>query len=99
MECAKMNLKEMMAGSYDTQDNAAIAGAPRLSRVMNQVRNRIARMPELPGGHVILVIEDWQSTPQEVTLKKITMRVLWNEMGQPYEKTVYIHRDSNYGSH
>jgi hypothetical protein len=88
--------EELTAGSYDTQAGAAVPGAPQLSKVLNEVKARIASDKELPGGHAILVIEDWQGTPQQVTLKKVTMRILWDGMKQPYEKTVYIHRDSNY---
>jgi hypothetical protein len=50
----------------------------------------------------VLVIEDWQGDGKAVNLRKVTLRILWDKMpvingvAQPYENTVYIHRDSNY---
>jgi len=44
----------------------------------------------------VLVIEDWQGNGKAVNLKKVTLRILWDNAAQPYENTVYIHRDSNY---
>ena len=54
-------------------------------------------MPEeLPNGHGVIVIEDWQEG-----LKKLTMRILWDNVtsGQTdtFEKIIYVHRDSIYG--
>ena len=48
-------------------------------------------------NHVgLIVIEDWQTD-----LKKITMRVLWDDLetGEPgeFSQTVYLHRSSDYG--
>jgi hypothetical protein len=44
----------------------------------------------------LILIEDWQTD-----LKKITMRVLWDDLetGEPgeFSQTVYLHRSSDYG--
>jgi hypothetical protein len=75
-----------------------------LSQVLKELKAEIAKHSDLPGGRAVLVIEDWQSDAQGVSLKKVTLRILWDTMPapngvpQPYENTVYIHRDSDYGS-
>jgi hypothetical protein len=50
--------------------------------------------PGLPNGYGKMIIENWQEG-----LKKVTMRVFWTPEGsseQTFEKTFYIHNDSNY---
>ncbi len=50
--------------------------------------------PGLPNGSGKMIIENWQEG-----LKKVTMRVFWTPEGdseQTFEKTFYIHDNSNY---
>ncbi len=54
----------------------------------------LATDPGLPNGSGKMIIENWQEG-----LKKVTMRVFWTPEGdseQTFEKTFYIHDDSNY---
>ena len=94
--------EQLVAGEYDTAKTTNVANAPRLSQVLTELQADIAKRPELAGGHAVLVIEDWQGDGKAVNLKKVTLRILWDKMpvingvAQPYENTVYIHRDSNY---
>jgi hypothetical protein len=94
---------QLVTGEYDTAKVTDVANAPRLSQVLKELQADIASRPELAGGHAVLVIEDWQGGSKDVNLKKVTLRILWDKMpvangvAQPYENTVYVHRDSNYG--
>jgi quinol-cytochrome oxidoreductase complex cytochrome b subunit len=95
--------EQLVAGQYDTALGTLVANAPKLSEVLKELQTDIASRPELAGGHAVLVIENWQGDGGNVNLKKVTLRILWDKMpvvngvAQPYENTVYVHRDSNYG--
>ncbi len=39
-----------------------------------------------------MIVEDWQ-----VGLKKVTMRVLWNDGEDTFEQNVFLHQASGYG--
>ncbi len=59
-----------------------------------ELANLLAIDPGLPNGYGKMIIENWQEG-----LKKVTMRVFWTPEGsteQTFEKTFYIHNDSNY---
>ena len=59
-----------------------------------ELENLLATDPGLPNGSGKMIIENWQES-----LKKITMRVFWTPEGnseQTFEKTFYVHRDSDY---
>jgi ubiquinol-cytochrome c reductase cytochrome b subunit len=59
-----------------------------------ELRNLLNTDPGLPNGYGKMIIENWQEG-----LKKVTMRVFWTPEGsseQTFEKTFYIHNDSNY---
>jgi ubiquinol-cytochrome c reductase cytochrome b subunit len=82
-------------------------GCPKLQTVFDEYSDRILEAQEagrLPDVQATLVIEDWQNDSEgNPTLKKITMRITWNEGGDPdvpqtYEKTIYIHQDHNAGT-
>jgi ubiquinol-cytochrome c reductase cytochrome b subunit len=94
--------EQLVTGEYDTAKTTNVGNAPRLSQVLAELQADIAKRPTLAGGHAVLVIEDWQGDGKTVNLKKVTLRILWDKMpvingvAQPYENTVYIHRDSNY---
>ena len=50
--------------------------------------------PGLPNGYGKMIIENWQDG-----LKKITMRMFWTPAGsaeQTFEKSFYVHNNSNY---
>ncbi len=54
----------------------------------------LATDPGLPNGYGKMIIENWQEG-----LKKVTMRVFWTPEGsseQTFDKTFYIHDNSNY---
>jgi len=84
-------------GQYDTTQSTEVANAPQLNQVLQELKIEIAKHPEeLPEGRGVLVIEDWQTDAGGVSLKKVTLRILWKDAIQPYENTVYVHRDSAY---
>jgi quinol-cytochrome oxidoreductase complex cytochrome b subunit len=93
-----MPFEQLIAGEYDTTKTTEVANAPKLTEVLKELQADIARRADLPDGHAVLVIENWQSDAQGVNLKKVTLRILWKDAAQPYENTVYVHRDSDYGS-
>jgi len=94
--------EQLAVGEYDTSQVTEVANAPRLTEVLRDLKTELARHPDLPGGHAVLVIENWQSDDKGAGLKKVTLRILWDTMPvangvpQPYENTVYVHRLSNY---
>jgi ubiquinol-cytochrome c reductase cytochrome b subunit len=98
-----MPFDQLVVGEYDTAQVTEVANAPKLSEVLQDLKTEIAKHPDLPGGHAVLVIENWQSDGKAPNLKKITLRILWDTMPvangvpQPYENTVYVHRLSDYG--
>ena len=59
-----------------------------------ELQNLLNTDPGLPNGYGKMIIENWQDG-----LRKVTMRVFWTPEGsseQTFEKTFYIHNDSNY---
>ena len=89
--------EQLVVGQYDTTQSTEVANAPQLGKVLRELKAEIAKHPaELPEGHGVLVIEDWQTDASGISLKKVTLRILWKDAIQPYENTVYIHRDSDY---
>jgi quinol-cytochrome oxidoreductase complex cytochrome b subunit len=84
-------------------------GCPELEEVFALFSEKINQYKEsgaLPEGQAFLVIEDWQFDEQgSPTLKKITLRVVWQviEEGKEkpvtktYEKLLFIHKDHNAG--
>jgi hypothetical protein len=97
-----MPFDQLVVGEYDTAQVTEVANAPKLSEVLRDLKTEIAKRSDLPGGHAVLVIENWQSDDKGADLKKVTLRILWDTMPvangvpQPYENTVYVHRLSNY---
>ena len=84
-------------GQYDTEDPASYPKEGEFATVFEEIHSEIGKLPEeLPNGHGVIVIEDWQEG-----LKKLTMRILWDNVtsGQTdtFEKIIYVHRDSIYG--
>jgi quinol-cytochrome oxidoreductase complex cytochrome b subunit len=74
-------------------------GCPALEGVFaeyTQMVNESIDSGELPKGEAVMVIEDWQAN-----LKKITMRILWNDpksgQGKEYFKNIYLHRNHRSG--
>ena len=75
--------------------------AAKLQKVRNptpaqqqDLANLLATDPGLPNGYGKMIIENWQDG-----LKKVTMRVFWTPEGdteQTFEKTFYIHDQSDY---
>jgi ubiquinol-cytochrome c reductase cytochrome b subunit len=97
-----MPFGQLIAGEYDTSKTVEVANAPELSKALKDLKNEVDKHQDLVGGKGVLVIQDWQNDTQGVSLKKVTLRILWDKMPvvngvpQPYENTVYVHRDSNY---
>ncbi len=97
---------QLISGVYDNY--TAPPNAPQLQAVLNELKQLVTQRyaHELIGGQGILVIEDWQTD-----LKKITLRIVFQVPrdpqnpaagleGRTFEKTTYVHRDSNYaGEH
>ena len=80
---------QLEPGVYDT---VALPDGmpPRLADMLQQIKNRVESDHELPDGHVVTVIEDWQ-----LDLRKLTMRVLWTgPEGEEldFAKDFYRHR-------
>ena len=46
---------------------------------------------ELPESEGIMIVEDWQ-----VGLKKVTLRVLWNDGDNSFAQNVFLHQNSGY---
>ncbi|MFQ5611745.1 MAG: cytochrome bc complex cytochrome b subunit [Anaerolineae bacterium] len=86
--------ENLPVGSFDTSE-LSLANAPAgdLGQVLFHIKERVEAEELLPNGRVVMVIEDWQEN-----LKKITMRVVWQEGDeeQTFDKTVYRHRLSLY---
>ncbi len=97
-----MPFEQLVAGEYDTSQVTDVPNRPELSKILKEINREVSRHKDLPGGRAVLVIEDWQNDANGVNLKKVTLRILWSTMPvvngvpQPYENTVYIHRDSDY---
>ena len=85
----------LIEGSYDlsrTDPEAVEEESPQLAEVLKEYENLIAEAhEELPNANGVMVIEPWQDG-----LKKVTLRVTWDGMPQAFEKSTYIHADSNY---
>jgi ubiquinol-cytochrome c reductase cytochrome b subunit len=86
---------ELVIGSYDlaqTDLEALAEQAPELADVLEEYGHLIAEVEdELPNGNGVMVIEPWQDA-----LKKVTLRITWDGMPRAFEKSTYIHADSNY---
>jgi ubiquinol-cytochrome c reductase cytochrome b subunit len=81
-------------------------GCPLFAGAFTEFNDRILEAQaagKLPNVQAVMVIEDWQfDADGNPTLKKITMRIGWQEGGDPekqktYEKSIYIHVDHNAG--
>jgi len=79
-------------------------GCPQLQAVFEEFSQAISEAEgagKLPNFAATLVIEDWQNDANgDPTLKKITIRINWDDGGDPenrktYEKSIYIHQDHN----
>lgn len=85
---------QLPVGSYDTRELTEL-NAPQgeLGQVLLEIKQRVESDPLLPAGGSVLIIEDWQTD-----LKKVTMRVIWQEDGSEntYDNTIYRHRLSGY---
>jgi hypothetical protein len=85
----------LIEGSYDlseTDPEAVAEESPQLAEVLEEYESLIAEAHEdLPNANGVMVIEPWQDG-----LKKVTLRVTWDGMPQAFEKSTYIHADSNY---
>jgi hypothetical protein len=86
----------LIEGTYDlsTTDPETVAEeSPHLAEVLKEYDHLIAEVhEELPNANGVMVIEPWQDD-----LKKVTLRITWDDMPQAFEKSTYIHADSNYG--
>jgi len=93
---------QLVVGEYDTTKTVEVANAPELAKVLKELKSVIDKRSDLPGGRAILLVQDWQADANGPALKKVTLRILWDKMPvangvpQPYENTVYVHRDSAY---
>jgi hypothetical protein len=81
--------------SADGLCSALDFGCPSLEKVFSDYADRInehIESGELQNGQAFMIIEDWQQN-----LKKITMRVIWNDSGSGEEKTyeqhIFLHKD------
>jgi quinol-cytochrome oxidoreductase complex cytochrome b subunit len=87
--------EQLMIGSYDLASvnlDALSDEAPQLASVLEEFERHVeAEQDDLPGANGVMVIEQWQEN-----LKKVTLRITWAGMPQAFEKSTYIHVESNY---
>jgi quinol-cytochrome oxidoreductase complex cytochrome b subunit len=87
--------EQLMVGSYDLESvnlDALSDEAPQLAEVLEVFEHHVeAERDDLPGANGVMVIEQWQEN-----LKKVTLRITWEGMSQAFEKSTYIHVESNY---
>jgi quinol-cytochrome oxidoreductase complex cytochrome b subunit len=87
------NWDGLEVGTYEAA-NWSSAPTPALENLLHEfdagLENRAA---DLPGAEGVLVIEQWQPG-----LKKITLRILWDDSGQAREssQSTYLHRESDH---
>jgi hypothetical protein len=91
------NWDEIAYGTFTT-DELLEAPNDTMAEILGIFKEELDHIEsDVRENHVgLIVIEDWQTD-----LKKITMRVLWDDLetGEPgeFSQTVYIHRSSDYG--
>ncbi len=91
------NWDEIVYGTFTT-DELLEAPNDTMAEILGIFKEELDHIEsDARENHVgFIVIEDWQTD-----LKKITMRVLWDDLetGEPgeFSQTVYLHRSSDYG--
>lgn len=91
------NWDEIAYGTFTT-DELLEAPNDTMTEILGIFKEELDHIEsDVRENHVgLILIEDWQTD-----LKKITMRVLWDDLetGEPgeFSQTVYIHRSSDYG--
>jgi hypothetical protein len=85
----------LLVGSYDL---SALKWAdvsdqsPELAEVLREYDHLVAEERDaLPNANGVMVVEQWQQN-----LKKVTLRITWDDMPQAFTKSAYVHAESNY---
>lgn len=99
--------EQLVPGTYDTRNLQLPADAPRLARVLEDMKRRIETDPHLPQGYAIVRISEVQAN-----LKRFEIALYWlkldehhqpvlDEQGNPVfqetKQAIYLHRDSTHG--
>jgi ubiquinol-cytochrome c reductase cytochrome b subunit len=101
----RLGFTAMKVGTYDLSQYASPpANADAFTRMLAQMQSAVAAQSAqaqsgdqtaLADAKGFFVIEDWQTN-----LKKVTMRITWTPRAKgdtgSYEKTIYLHKDSDY---
>lgn len=87
---------QLQPGVYNTMQFTLPARPNQFERTFAEFKARVETEKKLPGAQGFWVIEDWQDG-----LKKLTLRIVWEEPGRKkedttFDKVVYLHRDSGY---
>jgi len=83
--------EQLPPGEYKAKqwENAPSEGLGELLELFQHELHKYS--DELPESEGVMVIEDWQ-----VGLKKVTLRVLWNDGDNSFSQNVFLHQNSGY---
>ena len=83
--------EQLPSGEYKAREweNAPSDGLGELLELFQHELHKYG--DELPESEGIMVVEDWQ-----VGLKKVTLRVLWNDGDNSFSQNVFLHQNSGY---
>jgi len=88
--------EQVQPGVYNTMQFVLPDRPNQFERVFAEFKARVETEKKLPGAQGFWVIEEWQDG-----LKKLTLRIIWEEPGRKkedtvFDKVIYLHRDSGY---
>ena len=98
---------ELVSGSYEVNLTDPAALPPHLGEVFGEFTNRVNEAQtdgKLLDARALMIIEDWQAGAIDaeadtvvVNLRKVTLRILWNDPesleAKTYEHVYFLHRD------
>ncbi len=99
--------EQLIPGTYDTRNLQPPADAPRLARLLKDLKHRIESDPHLPQGYAIVRISEVQAGLKrfEIVIYQLKLDknknpvrdAQGNPVFQTTQRAIYLHRDGGHG--